>query len=321
MISKVVASATFIKSERLCSLLTYVCDMTLKGHASEIHEQKIGHAVFGRTKDYDSSVDGIVRTQASRLRQRLEVYYQGEGAQDTIRITIPRGSYVPQFELHVSQHEMATDALTIELPSVEPIGTAPMAKSKADSLWHLLLALLSVALASALVALYHIDRRHPATHEPELRNPLWSSMFIPGHATLEVPGDSALVLFHGFEHRTIPLNEYVAGAYRQTAPYDPSSPWPLRNLPSETASRRYTSIVDLEAAATLTRIAAAAHSSLQIRYARDIRPNDLKAGNVILFGAAEANPWVELFERNMFSVGHRSADPHLHSAQSIAKTR
>jgi hypothetical protein len=36
-----------------------------------------------------------------------------------------------------------------------------------------------------------------------------------------------------------------------------------------------------------------------VRYARDVRPNDLKQGNVILVGAAEANPWVELFEHNM----------------------
>jgi hypothetical protein len=73
----------------------------------------------------------------------------------------------------------------------------------------------------------------------------------------------------------------------------------MRSLRVEVSNRRYTSIVDLDAAATPAQPAVSAHSSLQVRYARDLRPNDLKTGNVILIGAFEANPWVELFERNM----------------------
>ncbi len=59
-------------------------------------------------------------------------------------------------------------------------------------------------------------------------------------------------------------------------------------------SRRYTSIVDLEVAKSLSLISQSLKSKLEMRYARDVRPNDLKQGNVILVGAAEANPWVEL---------------------------
>jgi hypothetical protein len=73
----------------------------------------------------------------------------------------------------------------------------------------------------------------------------------------------------------------------------------MRALRAEISSRRYTSIVDLEAAVQLAQMAQAANSSVQIHYARDVRPNDLKNGNAILIGAFEANPWVELFERNM----------------------
>jgi hypothetical protein len=43
---------------------------------------------------------------------------------------------------------------------------------------------------------------------------------------------------------------------------------------------------------------------LQVRYARDMRPNDMKTGNVILLGASEANPWVGLFESKMNFVFH-----------------
>ena len=49
----------------------------------------------------------------------------------------------------------------------------------------------------------------------------------------------------------------------------------------------------------VSHIADARRSTLELRYARDVRPNDMKGGNVVLIGAAAANPWVELFEPNM----------------------
>jgi hypothetical protein len=91
LVSRIISSPTFARSERLCALLSYICDMALKGREGELNEQKIGQAVFGRAPDYDSSIDGIVRTQASRLRQRLELYFEQEGAEEPIRVVIPKG--------------------------------------------------------------------------------------------------------------------------------------------------------------------------------------------------------------------------------------
>jgi hypothetical protein len=79
LVDRIILSSTFAKCERLSSLLAYVCDLTLNGRAKEINEQNIGESVFGRSQNYDSSIDGIVRTQASRLRQRLELYFNEEG--------------------------------------------------------------------------------------------------------------------------------------------------------------------------------------------------------------------------------------------------
>jgi hypothetical protein len=38
---------------------------------------------------------------------------------------------------------------------------------------------------------------------------------------------------------------------------------------------------------------------IQLRYARDLRPNDLKDEPVILLGSEEGTPWVQLFEDKM----------------------
>jgi hypothetical protein len=105
------------------------------------------------------------------------------------------------------------------------------------------------------------------------------------------------VLYHSFDGQTVSLREYLDGRYRGTAQDRGGARWEQRwsDKKASSANARYTSIVDLEAAAALTHLADTAQSSLSIRYARDVRPNDLKAGNVILLGAGEANPWLELY--------------------------
>ena len=48
---------------------------------------------------FDPRSDSIVRVEVSRLRGRLDLYYATEGASDPVRIRVPKGSYVPTFEV------------------------------------------------------------------------------------------------------------------------------------------------------------------------------------------------------------------------------
>lgn len=311
LVSRIVISPTFARSERLSTPLTYVCDMALKGRNRELNEQRIGHAVFGRSPDYDSSVDGIVRTQASRLRQRLDLYFEQEGVEESVRIVIPKGGYVPVFMPRQSAEEsrnvtsqlQAATSTALPLPASDSVSAAP--HPKGQSLPWTLCILLFGAIAVLLMRDHIKSMAETASVPP---HPLWSQIFSPQRPTLEVPGDSGLVLSHVFDGRNVPLNEYLLGDYRNAnvnfsgRPLSPE----MRLLRAEVTNRRYTSIVDLEAAATLDQISTLAHSSLQIRYARDLRPNDLKNGNVILIGVFEANPWIELFERNMNFILHNN---------------
>src|ERR1700733_14112268 len=155
---RVVESSAFAKSKRLSSFLICICDLTLSGRAGEINEQKIGTTVFGRPKNYDSSIDGIVRPQASRLRQRLDLYFNGEGANEPVRITLPRGGFVPVFEANPGQSQVAAPPSAPAVsPSVlsrsETMATSPSVLQSARLLWILvmvlLLALLVIGLRSA----------------------------------------------------------------------------------------------------------------------------------------------------------------------------
>jgi hypothetical protein len=84
-------------SERNKRFLGFVVTQTIHGQADRIKAYSIGVDVFGRDDSFDPTVDPIVRIEATRLRSALTAYYDGAGSQDRVRITIPRGSYVPTF--------------------------------------------------------------------------------------------------------------------------------------------------------------------------------------------------------------------------------
>jgi hypothetical protein len=303
LVSRIISSPTFARSERLCALLSYICDMALKGREGELNEQKIGQAVFGRAPDYDSSIDGIVRTQASRLRQRLELYFEQEGAEEPIRVVIPKGGYIPVFTARQAVDGSAAASLTGSIiTDAVPASASQPASFRARHISQILPWILC-SLMAVMVAV--VLNRNPAKMAESpvtaTSHPLWSQIFVPQQSTLEVPADSGLVLSHVFDQENISLNEYLIGDYRSVNGIASATPLSseMKSLRTEFANRRYTSIVDLEAAVRLAEIAQSLHSGMQVRYARDLRPNDLKSGNVILVGAFEANPWVELFERNM----------------------
>src|SRR3954468_9374693 len=96
-LQRVVASRDFMNSERKRRFLKFVVQETLAGHAGRIKAYAIALDVFDRDPSFDPAADPVVRIEAGRLRRCLEHYYLGEGAADRIRITIPKGGYVPQF--------------------------------------------------------------------------------------------------------------------------------------------------------------------------------------------------------------------------------
>jgi hypothetical protein len=96
-LDRILASAAFDDAERAKSLLRFVVERTLEGHAGEIKESVIALEVLGRPPSFDSKSDPIVRVEAGRLRDRLSSYYEAEGGADTVLISLPKGRYVPEF--------------------------------------------------------------------------------------------------------------------------------------------------------------------------------------------------------------------------------
>ena len=94
----ILASGPFITATRARRFLTYIVEQTLAGQTDAIKELVLGIEVFDRPVDFDPKVDTIVRVEAGKLRKRLEEYYAGEGVAAAVRIEVPKGAYIPQFQ-------------------------------------------------------------------------------------------------------------------------------------------------------------------------------------------------------------------------------
>lgn len=98
-LKRIRSSAEFVRSERMVRFLEVTVRHTLENNGLRLTERLIGCEVFDRPPDWDPSTDTIVRTEARRLRAKLEQYYERLGNLDPVRIYIPKGGYVARFEV------------------------------------------------------------------------------------------------------------------------------------------------------------------------------------------------------------------------------
>ena len=82
----------------MVQFLRYVVENTLQGNTAALRERQIGISVFERPSDWDPKLDNIVRSEARRLRGKLEAYAASNDPDETVRITMPTGGYVIHFE-------------------------------------------------------------------------------------------------------------------------------------------------------------------------------------------------------------------------------
>jgi hypothetical protein len=96
-VGRLQASAYFSQSQRSVAFLRFIIDHTLSGDAEKLKERTLGIEIFGRSPDYDTASDPVVRVTASGIRKRLAQYYQEPGHKDEICISLHAGAYIPEF--------------------------------------------------------------------------------------------------------------------------------------------------------------------------------------------------------------------------------
>ncbi len=117
-LERVLASRGFARNDRMARFLRFVVERHLEGKDGEIKESVLAIEVFGRSPDHDPKQVSIVRTEAGRLRARLNEYYLGEGKDDALVIELPKGGYVPLFRQAASIQEAAAPLRDRKAPTL-----------------------------------------------------------------------------------------------------------------------------------------------------------------------------------------------------------
>jgi hypothetical protein len=78
------------RSPRLSRLVRYLGDKYFQGESDQLHEYNIASEVFVRSKTvFDAGEDAIARVEAHRLRKRLKEFYETEGKNHPVHLSIP----------------------------------------------------------------------------------------------------------------------------------------------------------------------------------------------------------------------------------------
>lgn len=96
-LEKILAEPHFAHSEILRNFLRFIITETIEGRSNRLKEYTIALNVLKKPKTFRPEENCIVRIHAVRLRKALLDYYSGSGMMDAIRISLPKGNYVPHF--------------------------------------------------------------------------------------------------------------------------------------------------------------------------------------------------------------------------------
>jgi len=303
---RMAASRSLGRSELLSKFLLYVCDRYLAGQLDEISEQQIGIRVFSRAAGFNTADDNIVRSYARLLRRRIADYFEHEGRDELLRLEIPRGGYLPVFTAHVPAAGQQADASLSAGAREEAVPSAAWWLRRRTLLFAAACVLCGVVVlaASRPVWLFRTGEAKRVYHR------FWQQFFDLHRDTFVVPADGGLVLLQSFSRDPVTLEAYANGSYRQmplikqnvTELASDLSGTQLEQMAHKVQTvgdRRYTSLADLGLAVRLVRLPEAASDRTMIRFARDLRLEDLRSSNVILMGSMDANPWTSLFQKQM----------------------
>ena len=133
-LGRILASSAFQDAERAKSFLSFIVTAALEGRGDEIKESVIAVEALGRSTAFDPKTDPIVRVEAGRLRQRLKVYYDSDGAEDSIVIMLPKGTYVPEFNA-----------------AERPAGSTPVSARRPIWIWPLLVSAVAGLSAAGII--------------------------------------------------------------------------------------------------------------------------------------------------------------------------
>jgi hypothetical protein len=250
---------------QLHNLLEYLGRKSLEDPAGPLKEYVIGIEGLGKPEEYDPRLDPTVRVEVAKLRKRLAEYYAGAGSERRLRMTIPRGGYMPVF-----------------------IENTPAPATTPEPRWRRSgLRIAVVILLFAVVALaWRISKKtYRVPHEIEA---FWGAHFAAATPTLIVFGAPLfLKLDNNFLRDThvnrpdaLPASAMVNGVISALRPQE------IRPI------YHFTGMGEAEAIFHITRVLASGNAALDLKPSNAVGWDDLKNRHVVLIGGRKFNPQI-----------------------------
>lgn len=253
-IDKLVASGTLHGSESLCNLLKFLARKSIENPGVSIKEYQIATEVFGRSADFDPRLDSTVRVQTGRLRSKLVEYYANGGADDSVMVEVPKGSYSLVF--HQKPH--------VEPPRAEE-APAPVAGARPSRKWWLLTGILGVGLVLTLASYVRWGR---ASANPS------NALHVFWQPFLDSP-DPPLVVYSNAA--------FVGRPETGLRYFNPATD------AGQPILDHYTGVGEVIAIHEIDRVFVAFRHDIRVKRGRLLTWDDAKAGNLIFIGSPSEN--------------------------------
>ena len=302
---RILESKFFSSSHRSSRFLQHVVERALACEFDSLKERILGIDLFGRSSDFDTDHDSVVRVAASDVRKRLRDFYRAV-TDSSIRIELPPGLYIPHIDF------LPERAASRDFPP------APAAAEPGPFPWRILaFASTAAALLMAASMLFHPTAISPAAPRP-VPPPLWSALFKSGRTIDVVPADANLVIAKARSRQDVPIESYTNHSFRYAGDLTGPGGAYLNDIPLTTVS-------DAALAARISDLTGRFGAHAQVRSCSRLDFSELKGDvPVVLLGSPMSNPWTQLlYDQLDFQVVHRfesgfdvCVNRHPHSGES-----
>jgi hypothetical protein len=293
-LDEIIKGAAFKGSHRSQDFLKYTVEQGLHGHPEDLRERCIGVALFGRPAAYDTGDDAIVRVTASDVRKRLLQHYGTAGADSRIRITLPSGSYVPEFAFVPDPLPPLDVPVAVDHPSADiPFLVQPAVPASERGWWRrrrmLVVAVVCVLVAATLWwAVGH--RLLPGGSGDNL---ILAAFHGSTRTAQVIVADDALVLIQVLLDRRFTLEEYENLAYLNLPEVVQKKG--LQRFWKSLSTRQITNVGDFQNAHRIARDLQTKGWDVTIRLSRQMDARSFRDGNFVILGSSFSNPWAALF--------------------------
>lgn len=97
LLQRLFESKHFAFADSLKRILQYICDNAFGAGAQPIKEYEIAVSALRRPESFDPKLDPVVRVSMASIRDRLRAYFENDGRDEALVLTIPRGRYQAVF--------------------------------------------------------------------------------------------------------------------------------------------------------------------------------------------------------------------------------